>query len=112
MLRASAEQTRHQVNLLSIVQPHIDPELAYGRELIAFTDAAVLRDDDEMALARSRLVDVAGEAAMARASAVAGNFQMMNRLVDAAGVRVPQPLQLLAADLGLTVPEYLVGPVA
>jgi len=47
------------------------------------------------------LLDAAGPAAVVRASAVAGNFQMMNRLVDATGVPVGASLRAVAADLGL-----------
>lgn len=85
----------------------IDSRLPAGSELVAFTDAAVLRDGHEMPEARTALRRAAGEAAVIRAAAVAGNFQMMNRLLDAIGVPVRRSGMRLADELGLTVPDHL-----
>lgn len=85
----------------------IDSLLPAGSELAAFTDAAVLRDGHEMREARIALRSAAGEAAVIRAAAVAGNFQMMNRLLDAIGVSVRRSGMALADELGLTVPDHL-----
>lgn len=84
-----------------------DSLLPAGSELLAFADAAVLRDGHEMPDARTALLRTAGEAAVIRAAAVAGNFQMMNRLLDAIGVRVRRSGMALADELGLSVPEHL-----
>lgn len=107
MLRASAEQTGRTHDLRAVVDPLSDSLLPAGAELSAFTDAAVLRDGHEMPMARKALVATAGEAAVLRAAAVAGNFQMMNRLLDAIGVRVRRPGMVLASELGLVVPPHL-----
>ena len=107
MLRVSAERTGRSHNLRAVVDPMSDSELPAGFELAAFTDAAVLRDRHEMAAARRSLMSAAGEAAVLRAAAVAGNFQMMNRLLDAIGVRVDRRRMKLADELGLTVPDHL-----
>ncbi|MDH4278332.1 MAG: hypothetical protein OEW83_09650 [Acidimicrobiia bacterium] len=103
----SAERTDRTHDLRAIVDPMADPLLPAGAELTAFTDAAVLRDAHEMPSARTALLDAAGEAAVIRAAAVAGNFQMMNRLLDAIGVRVHRGGMTIAAQLGLTVPPHL-----
>lgn len=84
-----------------------DSLLPAGSELLAFADAAVLRDGHEMPDARTALLRTAGEAAVIRAAAVAGNFQMMNRLLDAIGVRVRRSGMAFADELGLSVPEHL-----
>lgn len=107
MLRASSRQTDRPVDLQSIVDPFTDSLLPAGRELLAFTDAAVLGDADEMPPARAALLSVAGPAATIRAAAVAGNFQMMNRLLDALGVRVGPSAMRLANELGVEVPPHL-----
>ncbi len=107
MLRASADKTGRIHDLRAVVDPMADSLLPAGPELSAFTDAAVLRDDHEMPAARMALMEVAGEAAVIRAAAVAGNFQMMNRLLDAIGVRVHRGGMALADELGLTVPVHL-----
>ncbi|MCP4960270.1 MAG: hypothetical protein GY925_13510 [Actinomycetia bacterium] len=84
-----------------------DPLLAAGPELLAFTDAAILHDPDEMPEARLELAASAGPDAVVRAAAVAGNFQMMNRLLDGIGVKISRHAMTLANELGLTVPAHL-----
>jgi hypothetical protein len=107
MLRASAEKTGRPADLRAVVDPMRDPLLPAGPQLLAFADAAVLRDADEMPVARRALLDAAGPEAVVRAAGCAGNFQMMNRLLDAIGVRVRRQGMDLAAELGLQVPRHL-----
>ncbi|MGF1599188.1 MAG: hypothetical protein ACFCVK_20115 [Acidimicrobiales bacterium] len=107
MLRASSNHTDRPVDLRAIVDVTLDPALPAGRELLAFTDAAVLGDAEEMPGARRALLDTAGPAAVIRAAAVAGNFQMMNRLLHVLGVRVRRSGMALADDLGVQVPPHL-----
>ena len=107
MLRASGQSTDRANDLRAVVDPMRDPLVPAGPELLAFTDAAVLRDDEELPLARQALLDRAGPAAVVRAAAVAGNFEMMNRLLDAVGVAVNRRQADLAAELGLRVPDHL-----
>ena len=51
--------------------------------------------------ARSALLRVAGTDATAQAVAVAANFEMMNRVLDATGCPVPARARKLEAPLGL-----------
>lgn len=107
MLRASSDHTSRPADLRAVVDPMRDSLLPAGSALLAFTDAAVLRDREEIAVARRALLEVAGPEAVVRAAACAGNFQMMNRLLDAIGVKVRRQGMELAAELGLTVPDHL-----
>ena len=107
MLRASSHKTGRPVYLRALVDEMADPLLEWGRELLAFTDAAVLRDTDEMLIARESLLAVGGQAAVVRVAAVAGNFEMMNRLLDAIGVPVGGGGVDIAEELGVEVPEHL-----
>jgi len=107
MLRVSARRTGRELDLRAVVDPEIESMLTHGAELLAFTDAAVQRDRGAIGKARHRLADVAGAEATVRAAAVAGNFQMMNRLLDAIGVRVGRAGMKLAIELGLKVPQHL-----
>ena len=107
MLRASAARTNRSVDLRAALDPMVDSRLPAGPELLAFTDATVLRDAEEMPIARQALLDTAGPDAVVRAAAVAGNFEMMNRLLDAVGVAVTHQGAALAAELGLRVPDHL-----
>lgn len=107
MLRASSHHTGRPANLHSLTSAAVDPLVPAGRELLAFADAAVLRDTHEMAAARDALRRTAGDAAVIRAAALAANFQMMNRLLDTIGVRVRRAGLDLAHELGLAVPPHL-----
>lgn len=49
---------------------------------------------------------VAGPEAVVRAAGCAGNFQIMNRLMDTLGVPVSRRLAL-AEELGLDLPDHL-----
>lgn len=102
MLRASAHATGTQVDLRAITDRSDDPLVEAGPELLAFV-TALIQDQAALPGARAVLLDAAGPDAVVRASAVAGNFQMMNRLVDAVGVPIGASLRAIAPDLGLDV---------
>ena len=75
--------------------------LEAGNNLLRFVTALVRGGAAALDAARSSLLEVAGPASLMRAAAVAGNFQMMNRLVDATGVPVGASMSAVATDLGL-----------
>ena len=104
MLRASADHNQVVVDLGAIRDPTIDSGLPAGHELLALTDAAVLRDADEREVAFAGLRGAVGERAAVRAAAVVGNFEMMNRLLDGIGVGAPPGSDAIAADIGVTLP--------
>lgn len=82
------------------------PDLAYGGELLALTDAMTTRTSAEPTAERAALVAVAGEAVAERAIGVCATFQMMNRLLDGVGAPVRTSLHPIAVELGLD-PEHL-----
>ncbi len=105
MLRASARHHNEDVDLLGVGNEHVDVGLPGGRVLSALTEAAVLRDSDEMERARSQAIEVLGVGATARAIQVAGNFEMMNRLLDAVGVGPPDGLLAVGDAIGVALPD-------
>jgi hypothetical protein len=70
-----------------------------GGPLLAFTEALIT--GLELTDAREHLVAAIGEAAAVRAAITVGNFEMMNRIVDATGVPVPPSMGEVFAELGL-----------
>ena len=66
----------------------------------------MLRDTDEIEPARTELVTALGEPAAIRAFATAGNFQMMNRLLDGLGVGPHQRFHSLAPELDVEIPDH------
>ncbi len=106
MLRASSPHFGAPANLAGIGNAAIDVGVRHSAELLAATDAAVLRDELELPDARAQLVEAVGEAAAVKAFAVAGNFEMMNRLLDALGVGPMGPAVNLAGELGVEIPNH------
>jgi len=100
MLRASALDTRRTFDLTAIAHPDRDSRLSAGRELLRFVTALVVAGED-LSGARERLSNLVGVAGVIRAAAVAGNFQMMNRLVDATGVPIGASLRAIEPELEL-----------
>jgi hypothetical protein len=100
MLRASAHHTGRPVDLTAIAHPERDSQLPAGRELLDFV-TALMGAGADLPAARERLSEVIGVAGVIRTAAVAGNFQMMNRLVDATGVPIGASLRAIEAELDL-----------
>ena len=101
MLRASAQIGQVDVNLKAVSDSSLDPLLPAGPELLTFVDALISNDKEVLDQARSSLQDVAGPDAVTRAALVIGNFEMMNRLLDATGVPVPISMGGITSELGL-----------
>lgn len=101
MLRASVDKTDQTVDLLAITTPNVDSLIPHGRELLAFSDAIVAGFGD-LETARASAVAAVGERGAVRAAAVVANFEMMNRILDATGIPVPNRIRAIAPALGLT----------
>ncbi len=109
MLRENSNANNQPVNILAVTNAALDPLVPLGRELVAFVDAIVLMDFDELAIARQDLHDAAGPGAVTRAAAVCAGFEGTNRVVDAVGVPVNKRYYDIADELQVTIPEHLRG---
>lgn len=107
MLRASLHHNDTDLTPRPIVEGCGDCQVEHADEIMALVDAAVLRDGDEYPDARVRAELVLGRDGADRIAMIAGNFEMMNRLLDAIGTPVGRPLHPLAEQMGLSVPAYL-----
>jgi hypothetical protein len=96
MLRWSAQETGRHVDLAGVVAP-VDPGPPGGRELVALGRAAAGRAIDRGPL--EAVAAAIGEAAAYDAAAVAANFEIMNRVVDAVGLPVGTHQRAAKADL-------------
>ncbi len=75
--------------------------LEHADELWAFASACAELDDDRLHGARAALVEATDEAFMVDAAAVAANFEMMTRLADSTGARMPaETLESRAGVIG------------
>jgi hypothetical protein len=68
---------------------HAAPELPWGAALRRFASAAVALDDRALDRSRAELIGLAGTLATIEAAAVVANFEMMTRLADGTGARLP-----------------------
>jgi len=105
MLRESAQLLGLDVDMKGVGSPTVDSGIPSGRELIAFTEAVVLRDELEVETARVALEAGLGKAAMVRAAAVIGAFEMVNRLMDAAGVGPTEQYRSMGEVIGVPLPQ-------
>jgi hypothetical protein len=100
-LREGSKAHGVEVDLHAVRDSSIDPLLPAGRELIAVADAVALWDHDEMPIARQDLVAAVGEVGAVRAMGVAGNYAMMNRILDGIGNPIRPMLGVMADELGI-----------
>lgn len=103
MLRASAIASGLSIDLRAIADPTIGLGVPGGASLLAFTDALI--DGIGIDEARARLVAAVGEEGAVRSALTAGNFEMMNRVVDATGVPVPPSMAEVFAAIGVSTPD-------
>lgn len=101
MLSWSTAKTGGDVDLTAVAAGDGDTRVEHGEALLRFATACAERDDDELAAARRALANQTDEAFMVDAAAVAGNFEMMTRLADSTGARLPgETLESRAQAIG------------
>lgn len=98
MLRASIDTTDQQLDFSAIVNRFRDAGADSANEIIAFTHALVTRTA-ELETTRDALVHQVGPVAAAAVAGSVGNFEMMNRLLDATGVPTPGTMEELTRRL-------------
>ncbi|MDJ0771097.1 MAG: hypothetical protein QNJ12_20070 [Ilumatobacter sp.] len=89
MLSWSSTKAGDDVDLTAVAGGDDGVGLDHGNELLRFASACGSDDDAELAAARAELVDRTDEGFMVDAAAVAANFEMMTRLADGTGARLP-----------------------
>jgi hypothetical protein len=97
MLRWSATETGRTVELRGIVDPTVDPGVLGGRELVALGRSAGARLPDPQSA--QRVARALSPAAAVDAAAVAGAFELYNRVVDATGLPVGKGARRELADI-------------
>ena len=101
MLSWAGNMSGDEVDLTAVAGGSGAIDLDHGAELLHFATACAGRDDTELDRSRRRLAETAGEGFMVDAAAVAANFEMMTRLADSTGARMPgDVLETRAAAIG------------
>lgn len=86
LLRESSLATSTPIDVAAVTDPSIDPLIPAGRELLAFTDAAIAGNRSDASRTRSALVARLGPDRMVEAAAVCACLNMMNRIALATGI--------------------------
>ena len=102
----SGELSGGAVDLAVVAGEHRgDGGVEHGARLLAFTDAVMGGDVDAVRRARAALRAVLSAAAVADVCAVIGFFNIVDRVADATGIPLDEPLLLMSgevrAELGL-----------
>lgn len=86
MLRASTRHVGLEADLRAIGKSGFDPGVPHGTTLVEFSEAVMGRDPARLRRAREALAAAVGWAGVADSAAVAGNFQMMDRIANGCGI--------------------------
>lgn len=102
MLSWSSNDSGEPADLAAVATGDGHVGIDHGTELLRFATACAESDDEALAAARAALVTVTDEAFMVDAAAVAANFEMMTRLADSTGARMPaEVLERRAGAIGV-----------
>jgi hypothetical protein len=89
MLSWSSAKTGGDADLAAVASGSGEAGVEHGDVLLAFASACAGQDDAELAARRAELVVATDDGFMVDAAAVAANFEMMTRLADGTGARMP-----------------------
>ncbi|MFM9120087.1 MAG: hypothetical protein ACKOQT_07150 [Acidimicrobiaceae bacterium] len=98
MLSWSGNEQGIEIELESVRDATGGANVMFARELLDFATAATELDDAALVSAREALIKTAGVAVTIDAAAVIANFEMMTRLADSTGARMPE--EVVAQRLG------------
>lgn len=93
VLRESGRLLNKFFNIEAIVRPTLDVGIEGGGELLAFADAILSADRDELDRARKALAEVLGPVAVASASIIAADFSKNDRIANGLGIPL-EPIEL------------------
>jgi hypothetical protein len=79
--------------------PHGAGGVAHGERLVAFTEAVMGRDDDRLRRERAALREVLSDASFVDVCAVIGAFNTVDRVADATGIPLDEPLVMMSTDV-------------
>ena len=90
MLSWSGNEQGIEIELTSVREATGGANVKFARELLDFATASTELDDSALFSAREALVKTAGVGLTIDAAAVIANFEMMTRLADSTGARMPE----------------------
>ena len=100
MLRVSGEMAGQAVEMAAVNGPlgH-DGGVRHGARLIAFTEAVMRGQPDDIERERGALRPLVGDEAFVDVAAVIGSFNVVDRIADATGIPLDEALDAPSADV-------------
>jgi alkylhydroperoxidase family enzyme len=100
LLRVSSQMTGADVEM-AVVNGEVQRRggIAHAAELVAFAEAVMGEDDAALARARAALRTVLTPEAFVDTCAVIGAFNVVDRIADATGIPLDEPMVGMTADL-------------
>lgn len=77
-----------EINLSAINDGSVESGVAFGAELLAFTDAVMARDVDAIEVTRAAVENKLGKEAVTEAVAVMTMFNVVDRIADSTGIPI------------------------
>ncbi len=100
LLGLSDPDTQKNLNIVTTDGSGNDTQtVGRERELLAFADAVVARDTEQIRTTGEAIVASLGSEQLVDAAAVVAHFNAINRVADAAGIELDKPMQSATADL-------------
>ncbi len=90
MLSWSGKEQGVEIDLANVRDATGGAKVSFARELLDFATAATELDGGALVKARNALIASAGLAITVDTAAVIANFEMMTRLADSTGARMPE----------------------
>jgi len=109
MLSWSGNEQGVETDLTKVRNATGGATVEFARELLDFASAATELDAAALELARQSLIKTAGVAITIDAAAVIANFEMMTRLADSTGARMPKDVvaQRIGAATAMGVDQVI-----
>lgn len=99
MLSWSGKEQGVEIDLANVRDAGGGAKILFARELFDFATAATELDSIALVKARNALIASAGVAITVDTAAVIANFEMMTRLADSTGARMPE--EVVASRLSI-----------
>lgn len=101
LLRVSSEASGEKVDVHAVTDGALAAAsgVPHGEALIRLAESTVAGSDEELAHARTRVLEELGPAELVDSAAIIGNFERMVRIADATGIPLDDRMNAISADL-------------
>jgi hypothetical protein len=99
LLRESSKARGEEYDLNLLIGGEGDGNIAHGRLLVDFADAAIGQDAGALARAREQIRSLMGDAALVDSAAIVATFNAIDRVADSTGIPIEQGKAASSEDI-------------